>query len=185
MSKLLLPLILIGAAVGLFVLYTNPTYQGVKMLGEEVKAYDDALSKSQELKRKRDELISRRNTFESTDIQKLEKILPDNVDNIRLVIDINNIAARHGLTLTNVELGSISDSTDARGETAVGASGSKVGSVELGFSLSATYENMLAFIVDLEHSLRVIDIEGIGFQTSGNDQSIHSYTFLIRTYWLH
>jgi hypothetical protein len=47
--RLLLPVILIIAAIGLFVLYTNPTYQGLKGNIATAAAYDDALNKSQEL----------------------------------------------------------------------------------------------------------------------------------------
>ncbi len=184
MAQLLLPLILFGASAALFVVYTNPEYQKVQALQAEQASYDEALTKSQEVKKERDRLISRRNTFDTANLEKLEKILPDNVDNIRLVIDINNIAARHGISVSDVQLGTISDAAEARGASAVGASGSAVGSVELGFSFSSTYEDMLAFLVDLEHSLRIINVEQIGFTASpvGNTQE---FTFKIRTFWLH
>lgn len=186
MSRFILPIILTASAIGLFVMYTNPTYQGpsgIKALQAQVSSYDDALNKSQELKKVRDDLVNRRNAFPDEHLQKLEKILPDNVDNIRLVIDINNIASRHSLALKNVQLGSLSDSAKTRSALAVGSSGSAVGSVQLGFVISASYANFLAFLVDLEHSLRVIDIEKISF-TAG-DKGVDDYSFSIRTYWLH
>ncbi|MDO8548468.1 MAG: hypothetical protein Q7R71_02235, partial [bacterium] len=92
MTRLLVPFILIGAALGLFVLYTNPSYQASKATAAEVSAYDDALTKSQELKSVRDQLVSKRNTFSADNVTKLSRVLPDNVDNIRFIIDINNIA---------------------------------------------------------------------------------------------
>ena len=183
MSRLLIPLILLCAAIGLFVLYIDPAYQTIQKLQAQVSAFDDALNKSKELKRVRDQLLSRRNTFPDEKLQKIEKILPDNVDNIRLVIDINNVAARHSLTLKNVQLGNISDSTKAKNALAVGTSGSPVGSVDLGFVVNAPYINFLSFIQDLEHSLRVIDIEKISFTAGEKDSS--DYTVSIRTYWLH
>lgn len=184
MSRLLFPLILVAAAVGLFMLYTDPAYQGVKDLQAKVGAYDEALNKSQELKRTRDQLISRRNTFPPEGLQKLERILPDNVDNIRLIIDINAIAARHSLSIRNIQLGQVSDSTTNRNALAVGVSGDPVGSVELGFSVSASYEDFLAFLQDLEHSLRIVDVEDISFSVQP-DTALYDYTLNIRTYWLH
>ncbi len=183
MRQFLIPIILVVSAIALFAIYTNPTYQSAKSVQAEANAYNDALDKSQELRKTRDEKIAAFNTFAPGDIERLNSILPDNVDNIHLIIDINNIAARRGLSLKNVALGSLSDSTSKRGLLAVGASGSAVGSVELGFSLSATYEDMLAFIQDLEHSLRVMDIESITFTAGERDQT--DYDFTIRTYWLH
>ena len=182
MGRLLVPLILLAAAIGLFVVYTNPTYQGSKALSAQVASYDDALTKSQELRSVRDQLLSKRNTFSSDDVQKLSDILPDNVDNIRLIIDINNIAARHNLTLSDVQLGTVSGSRTADNALAGGASGDSVGSVDIGFSVTTSYENMLAFLTDLEHSLRLVDVEKLTFTAGGKDQD--SYGFSIRTYWL-
>ncbi|TSC69159.1 MAG: Uncharacterized protein G01um101456_303 [Parcubacteria group bacterium Gr01-1014_56] len=183
MKQFLIPIVLVIAAIALFALYTNPTYQSAKSVQAEVAVYNDALDKSQELRRTRDEKIAAFNTFAPADIERLNSILPDNVDNIHLIIDINNIATRRGLALKNVTLGNLSDSASARSSLAVGSSGSAVGSVELGFSLSTSYENMLAFIQDLEHSLRVMDIESISFTAGDTDTA--DYDFSIRTYWLH
>jgi hypothetical protein len=107
-------------------------------------------------------------------------MLPDNVDNIRLIIDIDNVAARRGLTLKNVELGDISSGV-RRSENAVGESG-PVGSVEVGFSVSANYENMLLFLQDLEHSLRILDVESLDFASG---VGVNDVNFTLRTYWLH
>ena len=184
--RFLLPLILVIAAIGLFVGYTNPAYQGaegVKALQAREKSYDDALTKSQELKMVRDQLLSKFNTFSSEDKDKLLAMLPDNVDNIRLVIDINNVAARHNLAVKNLQIGETISGKSSRNTAAVGASGSKVGSVDFGFTVSSDYEGFLSFLSDLEHSLRLIDVEKIGFSVS--QTNINDYSFSIRTYWLH
>jgi Tfp pilus assembly protein PilO len=183
MRRFLVPLILVLIAGAMFVFYTDPTYQASKALNEQVSAYDDALNKSKELLDLRTQLVSKRNTFSPEDLARLQRMLPDNVDNIRLIIDINSIAARHGLALSDVQLGDISDSSKARSDLAVGASGDVVGSVTLGFSLSASYDDLLIFLQDLEHSLRVIDVEDLSFDVS--DTGKNNYTFTVRTYWLH
>src|SRR3989338_2522697 len=120
--RIIIPSVLIAAAIGLFAMYTNDAYQGpggIKSLQSRVSAFDEALDKAQELKANRDELISKRNTFSVENVQKLERILPHNVDNIRFIIDINSIAARHSLSLKNVSLGTVSDSKNKRGALAV------------------------------------------------------------------
>lgn len=183
MRQFTIPIVLVALSIGLFAIYTNPTYQADKKILVNVRAYNDSLDKSQELRRVRDEKIAAFNTFQPQDKDRLNSILPDNVDNIHLIIDINNIAARHGLSLKNVSLGTISDSASSRNALAVGVSGSAVGSVNLGFTVSSSYENMLAFINDLEHSLRIMDIEQITFTAGEKDLS--DYSFSVRTYWLH
>ncbi|MEK7613178.1 MAG: type 4a pilus biogenesis protein PilO [Patescibacteria group bacterium] len=180
--RFVIPAVLIGAAIGLFVLWTNPTYQGSKELQKQVSSYDEALNKAQELRKIRDELLGRRNTFATEDMQKLQRMLPDNVDNIRLIIEINNIAARHGLSLQNVELGELSDSREARAAFAVGSSGDPVGSVDISFAVSTTYEVFLSFLADLERSLRIVDVQTIGFSAGAK---VPQFSLSIRTYWLH
>jgi Tfp pilus assembly protein PilO len=177
--RLFIPIILVAAAIGLFVIYTNPTYQASKALAAQASSYDDALNKSQELRSVRDQLLSRRNTFSTSDVQKLQEILPDNVDKIRLIIDVNNIASRHGLALSSVQIGSIGSGQTA---LAAGAAGGPVGSVEVGFAVTTSYDGMLSFLEDLEHSLRLIDVEKLSFTVGQSDSD--SYSFTIRTYWL-
>lgn len=179
-----MPLILLATAAALFMLYTDPAYQNTKTLAVEGASYDEALDTSQELRKLRDELIARRNTFGQEDLQKLQRMIPDNVDNIRLIIDINGIAARHGLTLKDVKLGTISDSVQARSPLAVGASGDQVGSVTLGFTVAASYDEFLMFLQDVEHSLRLLDIEDLSF-TAATPPADNDYHFSVRTYWLH
>jgi Tfp pilus assembly protein PilO len=183
MRPFLLPIILLGAGAGLFVLYTDPSYQATKALAMEAASYEQALNTSQELRKIRDQLIARRNTLPEAELKKLERMLPDNVDNIRLIIDVNGIATRHGLSLKDVNLGDISDSVDAADPRAAGSSGDKVGSVTLDFTVSATYDQFLAFLQDIEHSLRLLDIEHLEFAVA--DTGKDSYSFTVRTYWLH
>lgn len=187
MIRFLLPLILVGVSIGLFVVYTNPTYQGpdgIKALSARAASFDDALKKSNDLKKAREALKSRYNTITAEDNSKLLAMLPDNVDSIRLAIDINNIAAQNNLAVKNLSVGDTKAGASAgRSATAVGASGSAVGSVDLSFSVSADYDTFLRFLNDLERSLRIIDIQKISFTQTVT--GINEYNLTIRTYWLH
>jgi len=182
--RFIIPIILIVAAIGLFVGYINPQYQQVKMLSAKSAQYGDALDQAKELRTVRDHLLAERNTFSSDDLNRIAHALPDNVDNIRLIIDINNIASRHGLTLKTINVGDVSDSSQARSSTATGSSGDPVGSVTVNFSFSADYDTFMAFLHDLEHSLRIVDVESIDFDAPAQG-TVSDYTLTIRTYWLH
>lgn len=182
MTRLLVPGLLIAAAIGLFVLYTNPTYQEIKGLVAIEASYDDALEKSAQLRQLRDKLLATRASFAETDVQKLSRVLPDNVDNIRLIIDINNIASRHRLTLSGVALGEAGSGAVQANTLSVGPSDSDTGEVTVGFGVSATYDDFLSFLQDLEHSLRIVDVTKITF--GGGNTSLSTYAFEIRTYWL-
>jgi len=175
-----LPFILLVAAIGLFAAYINPTYKAAQAVAAENGQYDQALNTAKQLKSQREALLARRETFSSDDVQKVERLLPDNVDNIRLIIDINNIAARHNLSLKNVELGTVGSASAPAG---IGSTGGPVDSVELGFTVTSSYSSFLAFLADLEHSLRLMDVVKISFKNGTGDQS--DYLVSVRTYWLH
>lgn len=185
MRGFVLPVIFILCAVGLFIGYINPAYQQVKTLRVQDGQYNDVLTQSTNLRTERDKLLAKRNTFQSSDVQKLERLLPDNVDNIRLIIDINDIAARYNLSLRDVQL-----SGDAQSSNTVGQSGGALGSVELSFTVSATYDSFITFLQDLEKSLRLVDVTGVSFtvgssaSNTAGTSNLTDYKVTIRTYWL-
>jgi Tfp pilus assembly protein PilO len=183
MMRLLIPLILILVSAASFIVYTNPTFQQIKALSAEEAAYNEALTRSREVQEVRNKLISRYNTFASEDLQRLERLLPDHVDNIRLIIDIDNIAARYNLRIRNVELGGTQEGRKERSTIAVGSSGDPIGVIEVGFSVAARYEDFLRFLQDLERSLRIADITGVSFSVGEGD--LQEYAVTLRTYWLH
>ncbi len=164
--------------------YIDPQYQQVKALSAQVAEYDDALSKAKELRTERDKLLSKRNTFSADDLTRISRALPDNVDNIRLIIDINNIASRRGLSLKSISAADVSDSSKARSTLAVGSSGDPLGSVTVSFTVGADYDTFLAFLHDLEHSLRIVDVESIEFISPALGAQT-DYSVQLRTYWLH
>ncbi len=196
MFKFLLPTILIGIAVATFFLFINPTYKGVSELKTQIASYDEALTNSKALENERDKLTKKYNTIDPENLAKLEKLLPDNVDNIRLILEIEKIASPYGMVLKDVQYDSTvkketSSSVVAGGGVAQSIEDNKnYGTWNLEFSTKGTYTNFLNFIKDLENNLRIVDIASIEFSSDAgvgaNPSSVNSYqyTFKIKTYWL-
>ncbi|MEI7720203.1 MAG: hypothetical protein WCI89_03280 [bacterium] len=180
--KFFIPLIIVIAAIALFMTYTDPKYQNAKVLAVQNASYGEALNKSTELHKIREGLLAKRNSFSDDNVMRLARMLPDNVDTIRLIIDINSIALRNGLALTNVSLGGALKTTGVSGQEA--SSGSQVGVVRVGFSVAASYPVFLTFLHDLEHSLRLLDVDKIDFNPDATGQN-GTYQLDVRTYWLH
>ena len=144
----------------------------------EESQYRNALNNTAELRSKRDSLIDKRSQITPDDLLRLEKLLPDNIDNIKLVIDMNNIAADHGLSLKGIKL-----DTEVKADASkLGKDATKYGTVGLTFSVSASYENYQNFLTNLERSLRLVDI--VDLSVSGNDSGVYDFTVGLRTYWL-
>ncbi len=182
MFRLILPIFLVGIAAGLFFVYTDPTYQRIKATRAQEMEYDQALTKSKELLALRNSLIAKRNTFSADDVQKVERVLPDNVDNIRLILDTETIAQRYNLHVQNIGIKSPQAGRSDRSQLAVGETDDPVGSVQFSFAVSAKYEDFVRFLKDLERSVRIVDIESISFSIGLGD--LADYSVSIKTYWL-
>jgi Tfp pilus assembly protein PilO len=178
MFRALFPFIFIISAIGLFFGYIDPSYDGVKALKVQENEFNQALNKSKELKEIRDELISKYNAFSTNDLNRLNKLLPDNVDNVRLVLDIDNIASAYNMRIKDVTI----IRSEEREPGIIGPSENLYESVKLTFSTVSSYENLKLFLKDLESSLRIVDVIEASFIQPIGD--LYEYNIGIRTYWL-
>ena len=182
MVRFLLPAVFVAAALGLFFGYVDPTYQKVKDLQAEENRFDEALDRSRELAEIKDQLLSRYNSFSSNELERLQKLLPDNIDNVRLVLDLDGIARTHNMFIQNVTVSADSAGLVQNSNT-LGSDPNPYRSVVLSFSVKATYEDFIDFIKDLESSLRLVDAASVTF-TPRDDTNLYDYQISINTYWL-
>ncbi len=188
MMRTIISFLCILAAGGIFFMYTKPTYDKVQVTNGEIAQYNEALEKAAELQQVKQSLLSRYNTFDPSDIERLQKLLPDHVDNVRLILDIDSLAAKHGMAIQNVAVSSAQSVQGGR-ETAissVGASKQKYDSLTLKFSTQGTYQSFRQFLGDLEASLRIVDLVSLSItrasEIAGSDS--YAYDITLRTYWL-
>lgn len=179
-------LICFVAAGGIFFMYTQPAYDTVQTLNAQVSQYDEALQKATELQQIKQSLLSRYNTFDPANIDRLQKLLPDHVDNVRLILDIDSLAGKHGMALQNV---AVSAAQSSQGQsTAVGTVGSakqKYDSLTLKFTTQGSYNTFREFLSDLESSLRIVDLVSLTLaRSSDGGAGTYSYDITLRTYWL-
>ena len=117
------------------------------------------------------------------------------MDNVRLIIDIkDDIAARNGLYLKNIkttspDIPSASPSptpgTQSNPNTRAIArveGSEKYGVVTMSFSVTASYEQFIDFLKDLESSLRILDISKLVL--NANDTGTYDFNVELKTYWI-
>ncbi len=194
MFKYLTSIILIGISVVVLTMFSGPIYKDIGDLKAEQKTYDDALSNSKSLEIARDELTKKYSSITLDNLDKVRKLLPDNVDNIRLILEIEKIALPYGMALKDVRYNSMASDTateQPKSFSRVGEVGNqKYGSWDLEFSVSTNYTNFLNFTRDLEKNLRIVDITSLQFDSAGSLNAnkaipeIYRYNYKIKTYWL-
>lgn len=183
MNSRLGPLILLILGIGLFFTFTNGQYAKVKELKVKSADYKVAREKSIELLKKRDDLIKKFNNIDQGNIAKLERVIPDTVDSVRLIIDINGITERYGVKVQNVELDALGDNEkkDQNGTVQIIAN-DKLNQASLRFGISSSYENFVKIIRDIESSLRILDISELSFES--DDSGVYDFDLTIKTYWM-
>jgi len=176
--KNLMPLIFILVSVGVFVFFVDPQYDEIKEVNKTIEENKKLINLAEELRRERDTLQEQYNDIGNNDRAKLLKILPDTVDNVRLILDINNIAEDFGIAITNIGV-SANDEKDGK---LTDISGNGYGTIGITFSVSAQYEVFKQFMQKLENSMRLVDIQS--FSVSAGDGLFYNFNVSMNTYWL-
>ena len=194
MFRFITPIILIGIAIAGFFMFTNPLYKNISEIRTQIVSYNEALDNSKALEAERDKLTQKYNSIDSENLAKLNKLLPDSVDNIRLILEIEKMASPYGMVLKDIKYDTITKKDDTTGEViqggaAIQPSRKDYGTWDLEFSTQSTYNNFVNFIKDLESNLRIIDISSIQFSSNtgaglGSSSEVYKYGFKIKTYWL-
>lgn len=180
--KAFLAIILIVVSVGLFFFKINPNYSEIKVLRAQSSQYDDALKVAEELKKLRGELATKLASFSEQELRTLEHFMPSQLDTVRVILDVDGIAASRGIKLKDIKVTSDSAKTAPTG----GAAGQTAyNTTSLSFVFNSSYTNAQTFIKDLEQSLRLIDVSAVTIKppvASGGGG--YDFGVTLSTYWI-
>ena len=172
-------------AIGIFFGYVNPTWQGsIAVTKAAIDLDNQALTAADNFTKQQNELAAARDAIDSTNLTALTTLLPGSVDNVRIILDLNSLAARSRLSVANI---------DVVMSTAGGANGTSVaslpaggqdpiGSVDLSLSATGTFSALQTFLTGVEKSARLLDVHDL--VVKGSDTGIYSYQMTLRLYWL-
>lgn len=183
--QFLLPIVLVIISAGAFFTFIDPRYQDIKELQKEKAEYVRISDNTERVRDLRNSLKAKYNAIPAEKLDRLEKLLPPHIDNIRLILDINNIAQRNGnMTIRDIRIDEGAASTSAGGQ--ISSAGSDLyGSVLFSFSVTTTYDNFKNFMEDIARSLRIIDVTSLSIsRVSGVEGNFYRFNVGIKTYWL-
>lgn len=175
MLNIFLSIVIIGASAGLFFMKTAPVLDRITSIKETRVALSVAEKSSeqfQEILKEKNEVF---NQIDDSKKTRLKKFLPDSMDNVRLIIDINQIASDNSMTIRNISI-------RGSGESSLGPDTRPYGMTTLGFSVSGPYQTFKKFLEALEMSLRLVDVTSLSFSAGDKDQ--YEYNLEVRSYWL-
>lgn len=205
----LIPILLIVGAGALFIAYTQPTYGGsIATLKTEIRDLDMALDAAEQFKMKEVELTRQRNLISPEQLARLDAFLPDSVDNVQLIVDLNSLAARSGVVLSDFDIAGSSDTEETENAQATGApmpgaaplaagpaaapmgspatlaltAGQPTESLELSVAATGSYAAFRTFLAGVEQSLRPLDV--VELSVDDSNTGVYTYDITFRLYWL-
>ncbi len=189
MMSRILPIFAVLIAIGIFVGYINPAYTGpVAALTKQIHDYNGALAASQQFSLQENQLTASRNAIPPEQISRLETYLPDGVDNVQLILDLDALAARSGLQLSNFDIqDTVAPNAAATADASLAplalGSPATTDSLELSVKATGTYSAFRTFIAGVEQSLRPLDI--VELNITDSPTGVYTYEMTFRIYWLH
>lgn len=185
MNSRILPLFALLVALGMFFAYVNPTWSGAIAATKSAITQDDqALAAAHQYATQQNDLASKRNAIDPANLARLAAFLPDSVDNVGLILDLNALAARSGFSLANIDVttNTAADANAPAGQTLPSSGVSQVGSIDLSLSAVGTYAAFQSFLAGVEKSARLLDVRSIAVKGSGT--GVYDYEIKLRLYWL-
>lgn len=183
MTKFLFTILLIGLAGLVFFRFAQPVLDEIGTRRDEKALLEAGLENAKKLREVQEQLLAVYNSFSTADLDSLNKFLPDHIDIVRLVIDINTIAERSGMGIKNIRLSLTEEEKAAvAGEEATAAARPASGVAIFGFSVTGPYTNFQSFVSDLAQSLRLVDVKTL--ELIPREDGLNEYNLEVQTYWL-
>lgn len=173
------PIILVLLSVGLFYTFTNVEYKKVQSLSALASQYQDVLKNVSGITRLRDGLLIAYEEFPQEAIRRIEKVLPDNVDTVRLALELDSMASRYGIAIKNVRLGNDTNSSPL---PILPENASSYEKAAVSFSFVSNYANLKRLLADMENNLRIMEVKSLSFQA--DDNGLYEHEVVVETYWL-
>ncbi len=173
-------IILLLLSLGLFYTFTNLQYQEVKGLRTLASEYQNVLHSVSAIIELRDNLLLDYGTIPKVEIDRINKALPDGIDNVRLALDLDSMASRYGISIKNVQA-----ATGVNKEASLivlPEYAKPYDKAEISFSFVSNYENFTRLLADIEKSLRIMNVKLISFQVG--ESNLYEYRISVETYWL-
>jgi Tfp pilus assembly protein PilO len=180
----ILSILIAGAAIFFFV---KPMFVEIQAVQAETKGYTDAIDKATQFNVLLASLLEKKNSFSTRELDRLETLVPDQIDGVRALVDLERLATSHGLLFSRVTVDlageGIEDSEESSKDVADGSVvqlQNGLRALDIEFSVVGGYSQFKSFLEDVERSLVLMDISELTFQTQVGE--LTNYNVTVRLY---
>jgi hypothetical protein len=183
-SRTLTPILSIVIAVMIFMFFTQPTFSEVTAVKTEMSEYTTAIEKYNLFSAKLEEKLSVKTNRSASDNERLDRLVPDEIDDTQILVDIEALAEKNGMLFGNISVKN-NNATLARKTENVSQglpASQELASVDVTFGVIGSYEQFDTFMLDLESSLTLFEVIGLSYTASPS--SFQQFDLTVRVYAL-
>lgn len=186
-------LLIVGAGV-IFFTQTKNYFPEIKVIRGQISVYNKTIETIRNVKNSVDKLLGEYNSISQENIDKVNKMIPSGLDQMKLVVQIEDMMKSRGLSLksidtkesdkkisfktkinANTEGGEVSETEDKKEEKVISA-------LALSIKAQGSYSAFHSFLTEAERSLRLIDIESVKINTVAN-KDIYDFSIEAVSYY--
>lgn len=170
---LLTQVALLTLSVAIIFLFIKPALTDIKTVQDELLVYSDAVAKASEYNKRLQELLSLRDSFSQNDLAKLERFVPQTIDTIRVMHEIENIFASKNIklaSLVSLQQSSPEATTLAAGEGVPVNPATAVSSQDFEVKFTGDYQTLKMMLEVLESNARLLEVVDVTYGTPVADK---------------
>jgi len=171
-------------SIAAFVLVVQPQYGEIKEMQTKDAELQTVLDNARRLQSLRDSLLEKRKSISESDIRRLEKLIPESADNVKLILEFQQVANRSNLSIQAASATKSEDGEDQEADQQFDVETNDYGVITLDFTLEGEYSNFVSFLEEIEKNLRITDVRTLSIVPNAEEPSAYTYTMSIDTYWL-
>ena len=182
--RTLTPVLSIIIAILLFVFFVNPKYKEIIAVQAEIADYKDAISKYNTFVNELDAKITKKSSRPAIENERLDRFVPEVINDAQLLVDIESLARRQSLLFGNVEVesGDVNIMRNNASSEEVIEKSDELKTVDINFEVIGTYEQFKSFLLDLEKSMTLFEVVKISLDAT--DLPFQQFEVTIRAYSL-
>lgn len=178
MFKILISLFLLAGAGVIFFTESKNYFPEIKSLRKQVSSYNETINTAKKVRSSIDKTLGEYNAISQDNVDRVNKMIPSGADSMKLVIQIDEMMRKNGLSLASIDF---KDVIDEKPSLASKNGVRTAETVSLSMKARGSYESFHSFVEKLEKSLRLIDINSVKISLVGQDD--YSFSIEAVSYW--
>jgi hypothetical protein len=185
MLRSLTPFLSAIIAVLLIIFYVHPQYTEVRDTRASVKAYAEASENFTAYKAEVDRLLKVRDDSRMSDRERLDVMIPKEINKSRLLVDLEYIATKNGMLFGNVSIDeedidpTVESDGASEGDSA--AEPNELKPTNVSFAVIGTYAQFKGLLQSLERNLTLMEITNLGLTAAG-ENGLQQFELTVQVY---